>query len=105
MLSQSLDGLQWKMLEKLNIPAAYGPVLRKLQTAIFFLQFLADRHKKWQPVSDYDILYKVSMNRMKIGREQSFKKIVKLEILQSALNDSKPNSRNRPSKVPYICAL
>ncbi len=29
-------------------------------------------------------------------------KIVKLEIMQSQPNDPKPNSRNRPSKVPYM---
>ncbi len=37
MLSQSLDGLQQKLWEKLKIPAAYGPVLRKFQSAIIFV--------------------------------------------------------------------
>ncbi len=41
---------------------------------------------------------------MKIGRGAVLK-IVKLEILQSALNETKPNSMNRASKVTSICAL
>ncbi len=35
----------------------------------------------------------------------SLLKILTSEILQSALNDPKPNSRNQASKVPYTCAL
>ena len=32
-------------------------------------------------------------------------KIVESEILHSAPNDPKPNSRNQASKVPHICPL
>ncbi len=70
MLSQTLDRLQWKLWEKLKIPPAYGPVLRKFQSAII-LQFLADRQKS-DSLYDYDTLYKVWMNRMKIGRGAEF---------------------------------
>ncbi len=59
-----------KIVEKLKIPAAYGPVLRKFQSAII-LQFLADRQKSDSPY-DYDILCKVWMNRMKIRRGAEF---------------------------------
>ncbi len=70
MLSQSLDRLQWKLWEKLQIPAAYCPVLRKFQSAIIFA-ILADRQKS-DSLYDYDTLYKVWMNWMKIGRGTEF---------------------------------
>ena len=54
----------------LKIPVAYGPVLRKFQSAIF-LQFLPDRQKR-DSLYDYDTLYKVSMNWMKIARGAEF---------------------------------
>ncbi len=41
--------------------------------------------------------------RQKKG-EQSFKNY-KIEILQSAQNDPKPNSRNRTSKVTIYCSI
>ena len=55
----------------LKIPAAYGPVLRKISKCHIFLQFLADRQKS-DSLYDYDSLYKVWMNRMKIGRGAEF---------------------------------
>ncbi len=45
-----------------------------------FLQILADRQTS-DSLYDYDILYKVWMKWMKIGRGAEFLKIVKLEIL------------------------
>ncbi len=71
MLSKGLDGLQWNLCEKLKTAAAYGPVLRKFQSAII-LQFLADRQKS-DNLYDYDTLYKVWMNQMKIGRSTVLK--------------------------------
>ncbi len=68
----------------------------------YFLQFLADRQKS-DILYDYDTLYKVWINQMKIGRGEDFPKIVKLEILQSALNDLKQNSRKRASKDCSHC--
>ncbi len=70
MFSQSLDGLQWKLWEKLKIPAAYGPVLRKFQSAIIFAIF--GRSPESDSLYDYHTLYKVWMNRMKIGRGAEF---------------------------------
>ncbi len=103
MLSQSSDGLQWKLWAKLKIPAAYGPVLRKFESDISFP--ISGRSQKSDSLYDYDTLYEVWMNRMKIGRGAEFLNIVKLELLQSAPNNPKPNWSNRASKVLFICAL
>ena len=93
------------MWEKLNIPAAYGPVLRKFQSDIIFAIF----GRSPKNVTACMIMIpciKFGGIGLKLGEEKSFKKIVKLEvkleILQRALNDPKPNPRNQASKVPYI---
>ncbi len=49
----------------LKIVVAYGPALRKFQNAIIFAIF--GRPPKSDSLYDYDTLYKVWMNRMKIG--------------------------------------
>ncbi len=62
-----------KIVGKLRIPAAYGLLLRKFQSAIF-LQFLADRQKS-DSLHDYDTLYKAWMNRMKMERSKVLRKL------------------------------
>ncbi len=82
----------------LKIIAAYGPVLNS--KCLIFCNF-------WQiakKVTACVIIYVFGWIGWKLGEEQSFKNC-KLEILQSAPNDPKPNSRSRASKVPSICAL
>ena len=55
----------------LKIMAAYGAALGIFQNAIIFLQFLDDRQKS-DSLYDYDTLYKVWRNWMKIGRGVDF---------------------------------
>ncbi len=88
----------------LKIPAAYIFVQcwENKQNAI--INAIFGKSPKSDSLYDHDTLYKAWMNGMKIGQSR-FVKIVKLEILQSAPNDPKPNSWNRASKVPSICAL
>ena len=86
-----------------KIPAAYGPVLRKIANSIIFAIF-GRSPKKWQPVRLWYLVW--NLDELDKNWERSrVLKIVKLEILQSAPNDPKPNSRNWTSKVPYPCAL
>ena len=86
-----------------KIPAAYGPVLRKMSKRHNFAIF--GRSPKSHSLYDYGTLYKVWMNQMEITRGAVLK-IVKLEMFQSAPNDPKLNSKNRTSQVPSsICAL
>ncbi len=61
------------------------------------LQFLADRQKS-DSLYDYDTLYKVWMNRMKIGRGVE---IVKMEILQSAPNAPKTKLKESGLKSTF----
>ncbi len=49
---------------------------------------------------DYDTLYEIGLNSDEICWRSSVWKIVESEIMQSALNDPKPNSSIRAAKVP-----
>ena len=51
-----------------------------------------------------NVLIKFGWDPMIIIGEVAWK-IVESEILQSALNDPKPNSKNWASKLPYIYVL
>ncbi len=84
----------------LKNPAAYGPVLiSKCHNFCNFWQIA----KRSDSLYEYDALYKVWTNET--WERSRVLKTVKLETLQSAPNDPKPNSRNRASIVPYLCAM
>ncbi len=70
MLSQSLDGLQSKLWEILEIRAAYGHVLRKFQSAIFF-HFFGQLAINSDSLYDYDTLYKHSLDESDENWERS----------------------------------
>ena len=88
----------------MKIPAAYGPEVRKNSKCDNFCNF-CQIAKKVTPCMIMTPCIKFGWIGWKLWEEQRFKKIVKLEILQSSPNDPKPNSSNRSSKVPYICEL
>ena len=55
--------------------------------------------------SDQDTYNKVWLKSEENWEGSRVLKTINLEILQSAPNDPKPKSRNRVSKLPYVCAL
>ncbi len=80
-------------------------VKKKIQNAIiFFCNFWQKgKYRLYCPIIKLPCI-KFGCNRMKLEEEQSFCSIVKLEILQSALDDPKQNSTNRTWKVPSNCS-
>ncbi len=91
----------------LKFPAPYGSVLTKISKCHNLLYILADRQKQLQPElpRDQHTYNKIWLKLNENWESSSLLRILTSEILQSALNVPKPNSRNRTSKVNYLCAL
>ena len=96
----------WPRLDKngrssiLKFPAPYGSVLTKISKCHKIFKFQQIAKKGYSLNSLVTNILKIWLELNENWGSSSLMKILTSEIWQSATNDSKPNSRNRSSKVP-----